>query len=596
MGRNKSKSKQIEKRRNQRENAEFDAIELENVEYAKPVAVVNGGPSFNSKKFKKQKKKNRLKKAMMASQAVADVMMSEVSIKNQEKSNNKGSKGWHRITLTNAAKFEKELVLSSLAKNCPLPFTPVCVTKNGGNYYFFIESPSVATSLKSLDKKISLTHNFLMKIKVAPSPAPKHELNEEVRNKIKEIMSNRYNTIEKSLNLKSFHNDTLFVGEAAYVPLARSNVMNNVIRVIGEYIPDVRCIDLSENKLPSLDHFSLFEENTSNLEILNLSNNRLNDIRELEKLQDLQHLKCLRLDNNPLENKFPGDQRSEMINSIQKILPRLEKLNGETLPKNIQFEENCQSLNILLPAKIKLMSVDESAQGVLLNFLQQYYQVYDQNDRGPLINAYHPEAMFSVSAAYPPNSTSTGTNKLTQYQVDSRNLNMILQPSKRLNFLKIGHQKVVEFLNDLPKTSHDLDSFTLDVPLANPRLISLTVTGVFKETTQNPPPLRQFHRTFIILPQGSGFVITNDSLFITNAIGPQAKSAFQKSESFMPKISPNEAQNMVKLLSQKTNIRLDWAQKCLEECQWNLEVATAKFFEAKKEGKIPQEAYAFTSF
>ena len=42
---------------------------------------------------------------------------------------------------------------------------------------------------------------------------------------------------------------------------------------------------------------------------------------------------------------------------------------------------------------------------------------------------------------------------------------------------------------------------------------------VFKETTQNPPPLRQFHRTFIILPQGSGFVITNDSLFITNAIG-----------------------------------------------------------------------------
>ena len=85
MGRNKSKSKQIEKRRNQRENAEFDAIELENVEYAKPVAVVNGGPSFNSKKFKKQKRKNRLKKAMMASQAVADVMMSEVSIKNQEK-------------------------------------------------------------------------------------------------------------------------------------------------------------------------------------------------------------------------------------------------------------------------------------------------------------------------------------------------------------------------------------------------------------------------------------------------------------------------------------------------------------------------------
>ena len=86
MGRNKSKSKQIEKRRNQRENADFDAIELDNVEYAKPVTIVNnGGSSLGSKKFKKQKKKNRLKKAMMASQAVADVMMSEISTKNQEK-------------------------------------------------------------------------------------------------------------------------------------------------------------------------------------------------------------------------------------------------------------------------------------------------------------------------------------------------------------------------------------------------------------------------------------------------------------------------------------------------------------------------------
>ena len=86
MGRNKSKSKQIEKRRNQRENADFDAIELDNVEYAKPVTIVNnGGSSLGSKKFKKQKKKNRLKKAMMTSQAVADVMMSEISTKNQEK-------------------------------------------------------------------------------------------------------------------------------------------------------------------------------------------------------------------------------------------------------------------------------------------------------------------------------------------------------------------------------------------------------------------------------------------------------------------------------------------------------------------------------
>ena len=67
------------------------------------------------------------------------------------------------------------------------------------------------------------------------------------------------------------------------------------------------------------------------------------------------------------ENKFPGDQRSEMINSIQKILPRLEKLNGETLPKNIQFEENSQSLNLLLPAKTFLGDISVFYQNQLVS-------------------------------------------------------------------------------------------------------------------------------------------------------------------------------------------------------------------------------------
>ena len=109
-----------------------------------------------------------------------------------------------------------------------------------------------------------------------------------------------------------------------------------------------------------------------------------------------------------------------------------------------------------------------------------------------------------------------------------------------------------------------------------------------------PPPLRQFHRTFIIVPQGSGFVIVNDSLFITNAIGPQVKAAFQNESSIISKLSPEEKQRLVNILCQKTNLRLDWAQKALEESNWSLDEASIRFLNAQKEGKIPQEAYAFT--
>ena len=94
-----------------------------------------------------------------------------------------------------------------------------------------MESPSAAACLKNLDKKISVTHNFLLKIKVAPSPPPKHFLNDEVKQKIKSVMSARYNVANKALDMKSFHNDRLFVGDSAYVPLSRSNGKNLISHI-----------------------------------------------------------------------------------------------------------------------------------------------------------------------------------------------------------------------------------------------------------------------------------------------------------------------------------------------------------------------------
>lgn len=384
------------------------------------------------------------------------------------------SKGWHKVTLANAGKFDKSIVLEALVSNSPIPFSPVSFVKSGGDFTFFVESPSAASALKTLDKKISLTHNFLLKIKVASSPAPKHVLNDEIRQQIKDVMAQRYDIVSKALNMKSFHNDKRFLGEAAYVPLARANVMNNVIRVIGENIPDIVAIDFSENKLPSLDHFSMLEDNAPNLKMLDLSNNRLNDLRELEKLKGLS-LKVLHLaGNTAMENRFPD--RQQFASKVQAILPKLQVLDGQELPKVIGFEDAGDCSDVL-PPMVKLMSVDDSVKSLMLTFIQQYFSVYDQDDRSALIAAYHPLALFSMSAANSPGTSAHGSNKLIQYMSDARNLNMILQPSKRNSFLKQGHEQVVKFLNDLPKSAHDLNSFTLDIPCASASLIALTVTG-----------------------------------------------------------------------------------------------------------------------
>ena len=61
----------------------------------------------------------------------------------------------------------------------------------------------------------------------------------------------------------------------------------------------------------------------------------------------------------------------------------------------------------------------------------------------------------------------------------------------------------------------------------------------------------------------------------------------------VPLVSQEVAQKMIEELCSRTKLRADWAQKCLEENKWNLDLAVAMFQIKKNEGKIPQEAYAF---
>jgi nuclear RNA export factor len=43
---------------------------------------------------------------------------------------------------------------------------------------------------------------------------------------------------------------------------------------------------------------------------------------------------------------------------------------------------------------------------VVRQFLEQFHQLYDSDNREPLLSAYHPEAMFSITSAYPPGHSS----------------------------------------------------------------------------------------------------------------------------------------------------------------------------------------------
>ena len=86
---------------------------------------------------------------------------------------------------------------------------------------------------------------------------------------------------------------------------------------------------------------------------------------------------------------------------------------------------------------------------------------------------------------------------------------------------------ICAFLAELPKSEHDITSFTLDVPFATEGLMSFTVSGIFRETEnaggEHGQIIRHFNRIFVVVPHGQGFCIVNDILYITIATTNQKK-------------------------------------------------------------------------
>jgi len=497
---------------------------------------------------------------------------------------------WHKVTLKNGTKYDKIVLLKELLARSETKFIPICYSKQGINTYFHLEDAAAARALRELDKKLEMPDGFPLAITVDRSAPPNMPISDELVEKIKVVMSKRYFVANKALNLSAFHIDEDFAGESFYAPLWRTNVMNRVLMVIQDNIPEVAALDLSNNKLnsTSLDFFTTFKTKVPDLRILHLANNKMNDIRGLEKMKGLPLIE-LKLTGNPLVDKL-GSSYKEVI---RKIFPKLEKLDDKELPKEIGFDgdEDEGSKGSGLPPIVQKMIRNEEAGVIVCKFLEEYFKAYDSDSRQPLLDAYHEEAVMSMSAL-------GSIEKMPAYIPESRNLKRVYE-KKRHDLLRSGKLQIVAFLSKLPKTEHDLSTFTLDVPFTSPSLMTFTVTGLFRERdTRLKECIRHFNRCFIVVPQGSGFCIINETLFISTATDLSTRRAFvNPPPAAAPVSSPAPAldaaaqQAMALRFSELSGMNIEWSGKCLVENSWNFDAAAVIFQEAKAAGKIPPEAF-----
>uniref|UniRef100_A0A452SN59 Nuclear RNA export factor 1 n=1 Tax=Ursus americanus TaxID=9643 RepID=A0A452SN59_URSAM len=451
-------------------------------------------------------------------------------------------------------KYDKSWLLSVIQSKCNVPFTPIEFHYENTRAQFFVEDASTASALKAVNYKILDQENRRISI-IINSSAPPHSVQNELKpeqvEQLKLIMSKRYDGSQQALDLKDL------VAQNIDVVLNRRSCMAATLRIIEENIPELLSLNLSNNRLYRLDDMSSLVQKAPNLKILNLSGNELKSERELDKVKGLK-LEELWLDGNPLCDTF-RDQ-STYISAVRERFPKLLRLDGHELPPPIAFDVEAPTM--LPPCKGSYFGT-ETLKNLVLHFLQQYYAVYDSGDRQRLLDAYHDGACCSLSIPFTPQNPAR--SNLAEYFKDSRNVKKLKDPTLRFRLLKHTRLNVVAFLNELPKTQHDINSFVVDISAQTSTLLCFSVNGVFKEGKSLWSP--EFAEWALPL------CIVNDELFVRNASPDEIQRAFAMpaptpSSSPVPTLSP-EQQEMLQAFSTQSGMNLEWSQKCLQDNNWD---------------------------
>uniref|UniRef100_A0A8C1W4X9 Nuclear RNA export factor 1 n=1 Tax=Cyprinus carpio TaxID=7962 RepID=A0A8C1W4X9_CYPCA len=492
-------------------------------------------------------------------------------------------KNWFKMTIPFGKKYDKDWLLSSLQSVCSMPFHAVHYHTDGNKAQFYVEDSTTANALFKVSRKITDKDGYKVTVIMnsCPPPALIHtDLKAADLEHLKQCMAKRFDGSQQALDLNNIRVDPDLVSQNIEVTLNRRNSMLAVIKIIEENIPELICLNLSNNRLYRLDDLADIVNKVPNLKILNLSHNELKTERELDKLKGLKLVE-LSLEGNPLSGHYKN--QADYV-----------RLDGHVLPPPIGFDLEVAPAT-LPPCKASYFCSEE-IKNIILCFLQQYYSIYDSGDRQPLLDAYHDGAAFSLSIPFTLQNASKSS--LGEYQKDCRNIRRMKDdPTTRFRLIKHTRLNVVAFLNELPKTQHDIASLIVDVNTYTATLLAFTVSGVFKETDgKSRDSFRAFSRVFIAVPAGNaGLCIVNDELFVRNATTEEIRRAFvapapTPSSSPVPTLSAPQ-QEMLAAFSLMSGMNLEWSQKCLQDNDWDFDRAAQIFTGLKAQGKIPDVAF-----
>ncbi|XP_015594371.1 nuclear RNA export factor 1 [Cephus cinctus] len=506
---------------------------------------------------------------------------------------------WYKVLIPYGQKYDKKFVLTSLhGLMAPDTFVPIMYKVVGNDAVFYIEDFKIANKLLNCDRRVTTSDGFKLHVRVKPG-YPQCDVDESLKARLKLALVKRYIPETKALDLSKFHQDSDLVADY-FCALFRAPILMAVLDIVSEYVPDLEALNLDGNKLNIIERLNVLHKKFSCLKILYIGDNKIREMNQLDVIKDLK-LEEFRLAGNPVCFKYKS-RHDDYVSDVRKRFPKLLKLDGNELPRPIVFDVADEGVK--LPPSQRMFVANAKAQEIGGQFMQQFFLIFDSENRQPLLDAYHEHACFSMTI-----SCANNANKLNNYLTENRNLRRLNDTNKRRKLLKQGRLPVVSFISQLPRTKHDLNSFTMDISLVTETMMLITVTGLFKELDSKEEFIRYFNRTFVIVPEGSGYCIRNEQLHISQPSEMQERKAFLEqsvdvsgsvasgsasssaSSSTVPVLSQVMKEQMTMTLSQQTNMNLEWSLKCLEEVQWNFDKALSTFHEFYKLGQIPPAAF-----
>ncbi|XP_033207887.1 nuclear RNA export factor 1-like [Belonocnema kinseyi] len=491
---------------------------------------------------------------------------------------------WYKITIPWGQKFDKDFIINSILNHiAPDTFVPILYTLQEKSSSFYVDDSSTAKKLLQCDNKIRLNDSFRLHVYVQPG-YPQCNINDDLKDRLAKAMTKRYCQEKNSLDLSRFHRDP-DLADDYFCALFQPFLLTTVLDIATEHIPNLHALNLEGNKFHSFDRLSTLKRRFQNLKILHIGDNKIKYINQIDPIKDLK-LDELRLSGNPFCLKY-NLRQSDYVSDVRQRFPKLLRLDSFELPPPISFDVVEEGLKI--PSSKRSFTLNQEAKDIAGQFLQQYFSIFDNDNRQNLLNAYHEKVSFSLTVSPGLPSRPSG------YLGESRNLLRLNDPNRRRKLLKTGRLSVLSAISDIPQTRHDWDSFTMDLSLCTETLMLVTVTGLFKEIATTETSFRYFNRVFAIVPEGTGYCVLNEQLHVSSPTQFQHRRALEKQAttevSISPSLTEDVKQKMTATLSNETNMNRVWSLKCLTEVEWNYDRAVAAFQTFFKAGHIPAEAF-----